>query len=164
MLVELAQGERGPARVVVTLQLEVARRLVAEAGASDYGILTLLVQLDFAPGAWFKIPAGCFFPEPDVDSACVSLARRDRPLLAGSLRPHFVRIVKRAFSQRRKMMYKLLKLDWPEATIGEAFEELGLDQNLRAEHLELEDYVRLTEKLCASGTREGLEGSASSLP
>ena len=150
MLVELAQGERSPSRMVVTLQWEVAKRLVAKAGASDYGILTLLVQIDFEPGAWFKIPAGCFFPQPDVDSACVGLDRRSRPLLAAALRPTFVRLVKRAFSQRRKMISKLLKSDWPEAAIAKAFEELGLDLKLRAEHLALEDYVRLTEKLGAS--------------
>ena len=150
MLVELAQGERSPSRLVVTLQWEVANRLVAKAGASDYGILTLLVQVDFEPGAWFKIPAGCFFPAPDVDSACVCLVRRNRPLLASALRPQFVRVVKRAFSQRRKITFKLLKSDWPERAVKEAFEVLGLDPKLRAENLALEDYVRLTEKLCAS--------------
>ena len=148
MLVELAQGERSPSRMVVTLQFEVARRLIAGAGSPDYGILTLLLKLDFDPGTWFKIPAGCFFPAPDVDSACVCLVRRERPLLATSLRPQFVRIVKRAFSQRRKMMLKLLKSDWPEAAIIRAFEELGFDPKLRAEHIDVEKYVRLTEKLC----------------
>ncbi len=55
--------------MVVTLQLEVARRLMAQTDDDDYGILTLLVQLDFLPRGWFKIPPGCFFPAPDVDSA-----------------------------------------------------------------------------------------------
>ena len=82
ILVELACGARSPARVVATLQLEVARRLMARAGDDDYGLLTLLVQLDFEPRDWFKIPAGCFFPEPDVDSACVVMDRRSRPLVA----------------------------------------------------------------------------------
>src|SRR5213075_824844 len=57
ILVELAQGERSPERLVATLQLEVARRLMAKAGDEDYGVLTLLVQLDFEPHDWFKIPA-----------------------------------------------------------------------------------------------------------
>ena len=67
--------------MVATLQLEVAQRLDGQAGDEDYGVLTLLVQLDFEPRDWFKIPASCFFPEPDVDSACVVLIRRDTPLL-----------------------------------------------------------------------------------
>ena len=48
--------------MVATLQLEVARRLMAKAGDEDYGVLTLLVQLDYEPRDWFKIPASCFFP------------------------------------------------------------------------------------------------------
>ena len=81
ILVELAQNPRGPERMVATLQLEVARRLMASSGNQDYGLLTLLVQLDYEPRDWFKVPAGCFFPEPDVDSACVCLVRRRSPLL-----------------------------------------------------------------------------------
>jgi 16S rRNA (adenine1518-N6/adenine1519-N6)-dimethyltransferase len=99
--------------MVVTLQLEVARRLIAKSGDTDYGVLTLLVQLNFEPRESFKIPAGCFFPQPDVDSACVVLLRRSSPLLPEELHATFARIVKRAFSQRRKMMQKLLKADWP---------------------------------------------------
>ena len=152
MLVELACGERSPSRVVVTLQLEVAKRLVAAAGADDYGILSLLVQLDFEPGSWFKIPAGCFFPKPEVDSACVCLIRRSRPLLPSELRPKFVRIVKRAFSQRRKIMLKLLKTEWPEAKLVQSYEELGLDPKTRAEGVRLEDYVRLTRLLVGAKT------------
>ena len=69
---------------------------MAQADDDDYGILTLLVQLDFAPREWFKIPPDCFFPSPDVDSACVILERRATPLLPENLRASFVKIVKRA--------------------------------------------------------------------
>src|SRR5215469_11294794 len=109
ILVELACGSRAPETIVATLQWEVARRLAASPGGEDYGVLTLLVQLDYEPRDVIKIPASCFFPEPDVDSACVVLDRRKRPLLPEDLRGSFVRIVKRAFSQRRKMAFKLLK-------------------------------------------------------
>jgi 16S rRNA (adenine1518-N6/adenine1519-N6)-dimethyltransferase len=150
ILVELAQSRRSPQRLVVTLQLEVARRLMARAGDEDYGVLTLLVQLDFEPGGWFKIPAGCFFPEPDVDSACVCLVRRARPLLALEQREAFVKIVKRAFSQRRKMMLKLLKADWPVEQLERAFSELEIPPRERAERLRLEQFIQLTRVLCAS--------------
>ena len=101
ILVELAQARGRPQRIVATLQLEVARRLMAKPGKEDYGVLTLLIQLDYEPRGWFKIPATCFFPSPDVDSACVALVRRGRPLLADPHRKEFVKIVKRSFSQRR---------------------------------------------------------------
>jgi 16S rRNA (adenine1518-N6/adenine1519-N6)-dimethyltransferase len=149
ILVELAQGERAPQRVVVTLQLEVARRLMAQPGDKDYGVLTLLVQLDFEcrKSSSFKIPASCFFPEPDVDSACVCLLRRAQTPLSAEQREAFVRIVKRAFSQRRKMMMKLLREDWPASKLESVFAALKIPPQVRAETLSLEQFVSLTRKL-----------------
>jgi 16S rRNA (adenine1518-N6/adenine1519-N6)-dimethyltransferase len=107
----------------------------------------LLTQLDFRPRESFKIPPGCFFPEPDVDSGCVVLERREQPLLPENLRQNFVKIVKRAFSQRRKMMFKLLKSDWPEGKLRMAFAELAISLQERAEKLSLEQFVTLTKLL-----------------
>lgn len=147
ILVELACGARAPKKIVVTLQLEVARRLMAQTDDDDYGILTLLVQLDFAPQTFFKIPPGSFFPEPDVDSACVILDRREQPLLPENLRAGFVKIVKRAFSQRRKMMLKLLKADWQLEKLQNTFAELKISPQERAEKLSLEQFVELAKSL-----------------
>ncbi|MEI8041968.1 MAG: 16S rRNA (adenine(1518)-N(6)/adenine(1519)-N(6))-dimethyltransferase RsmA [Verrucomicrobiota bacterium] len=150
ILVELASGGqagRGPQRMVATLQIEVARRLMAKFDTSDYGVLTLLVQADYEPREWFKIPAGCFFPEPDVESACVCLERRPRPLLQPEERHTFVRIVKRSFSQRRKMMLKLLKQDWPAPRLAAEFERLNLSPLIRAEAVSLEQFAQLAQGL-----------------
>jgi 16S rRNA (adenine1518-N6/adenine1519-N6)-dimethyltransferase len=147
ILVELAQTPQRPERMVATLQLEVAQRLMAGAGDDDYGVLTLLVQLDYEPREWFKIPAGCFFPAPDVDSACVVLIRRAQPLLPENQRAIFVKIVKRAFSQRRKVMLKLLREDWPAGKLARAFEKLNIFSQERAEKLSLEQLVALTGTL-----------------
>ncbi|MEI8291525.1 MAG: rRNA adenine N-6-methyltransferase family protein, partial [Verrucomicrobiota bacterium] len=116
----------------------------------DYGVLTLLVQIDFKPGGWFRIPPGCFFPSPDVDSACVVLERRPEPLLPDALRAPFVKIVKRAFSQRRKMMLKLLKQDWPKEALEAAFAALNISPMERGEKLTLEQFVALTRHLTAA--------------
>jgi len=147
ILVELAQAHGRPQRMVATLQLEVARRLMAKSGEGDYGVLTLLIQLDYEPRDWFKIPASCFFPAPDVDSACVVLVRRARALLNGEDRQSFLRIVKRGFSQRRKMMMKLLKKDWPEDRLAVAFERLNLSPQVRAEAISLEQFIELARVL-----------------
>ena len=105
------------------------------------------MQLDYEPRGWFKIPARCFFPGPDVDSACVCLVRRTQPLLAPEYRDAFVQVVKRSFSQRRKMMLKLLKQDWPEALLITAFERLGLSMQVRAEEVSLEHFARMAQAL-----------------
>jgi 16S rRNA (adenine1518-N6/adenine1519-N6)-dimethyltransferase len=149
ILVELAAGVRAPKMIVATLQMEVAQRLMAQTDDDDYGVLTLLVQLDFLPRGSFKIPPGCFFPSPDVDSACVILERRAEPLLSENLRPDFYKIVKRAFSQRRKMMLKLLKMDWPREKLEAIFAALQISPQERAEKVSLEQFVELTGKLAA---------------
>lgn len=144
ILVELAQSGNPPERLVATLQMEVARRLVAASGDDDYGVLSLMIQLRYEPTGHFKIPADCFFPAPDVDSACVALKRREQPLLPADLHPAFERLVKLSFSQRRKMMLKLLKQDWPAEKLETAFNQLGISPQVRAEKVSLEQFAELT--------------------
>ena len=152
ILVELAQAPRSPDQIVVTLQLEVAKRLMAKPGQKDYGVLTLLVHVEYESEGFFKIPASCFFPEPEVDSACISLARRVPDLLEPQQKPSYAKVVKRSFSQRRKMMIKLLKEDWPAGKLEEIFERLRLPIQSRAEDVSLEQYVALTRELSVSST------------
>jgi 16S rRNA (adenine1518-N6/adenine1519-N6)-dimethyltransferase len=147
LMVELALAARGPERMVGTLQIEVAKRLHAEPGDPDYGVLTLLVQLNYEPQPWFKIPPSCFFPEPDVDSACVCLVRRDPPPLTVDQRGVFIKLVKRSFSQRRKMMLKLLKQDWPAQRLAQEFERLNLSPQIRGERVSLDQFAQLARNL-----------------
>jgi len=147
LLVELAGLPARPERMVVTLQLEVARRLMAGPGSRDYGILSLLIQLDYEADAWHKIPASCFFPAPKVDSACLRLRRRLKPLATEAERQIFVELVKRGFSQRRKMLFNLLRQKWPREKLETAFGGLGIAQNARAETLGLEQFLELGRAL-----------------
>ena len=147
IIVELSGSARPPSMIVATLQLEVVRRLVAKSGTADYGLLTLLVQLHFEPRENLKIPPTCFFPPPDVDSACIKLVRRASPLLAKEAEPVFRKVVKRGFSQRRKMMMKLLKQDWPAERLQAAFASAGLPETIRAEQVDLRTFANLAETL-----------------
>lgn len=147
LLVELAQMDDRPALMVVTLQLEVVRRLLAKAGHADYGLLTVLIGVHYETGDWFKIPASCFFPEPDVASGCIRLNRRAAPFLDPAQSKNFETLVKLGFSQRRKMMFKLLKERWPEERLKRAFQEVGLSLNIRAEAVGIEQFVRLSKFL-----------------
>jgi 16S rRNA (adenine1518-N6/adenine1519-N6)-dimethyltransferase len=147
ILVELALSRTPPERLVATLQLEVAHRIAAQAGDEHYGQLSLFLQLRYEPRGWFKIPSACFFPAPDVDSACVQLIRRPQELLPPELVPSFQRLVKLAFSARRKMMAKLLKQKWPPEIIASAFEQTGIPAQARAEAVSLHQFVALTRIL-----------------
>jgi 16S rRNA (adenine1518-N6/adenine1519-N6)-dimethyltransferase len=147
ILVELALNPRPLRRIVATLQFEVAKRLMAKAGEEDYGQLSLFIQAQYEPVEMFKIPASCFFPPPDVDSACIALKLREHPLLEPWALPNFSALVKRSFAERRKMMLKLLKEHWPEEVLEQSFETLDLDRQIRAEAVSLEQFVALTKAL-----------------
>ncbi len=147
LLIDLAESQGRPRAMIVTLQLEVVLRMLAKPGTKEYGVLALLIGLHYAPGEWFTIPRGSFYPEPNVDSGCIELLRRETPLLPPELCPVFKKIVKRVFAERRKKMMKLLKRDWPEAAVVEAFDALGLDEKIRAERVTLEQFAELTQRL-----------------
>jgi len=155
ILVELAFLRMPPERMVVTLQLEVVQRIIANAGDENYGQLSLFLQHRYEPHEWFKIPSACFFPEPDVDSGCVQLLRREEELLPADLVSVFQRIVKLGFSARRKMMAKLLKQQWPAEQIAPAFETIGIPPQARAETVSLEQFVALTRRLAPTWRIDG---------
>jgi len=85
-----------------------------------------------------------------VDSACVCLVRRAEPLLRDEERGAFIQIVKRSFSQRRKMMFKLIKEDWPEQRLAREFERLKLSPQIRAEEVSLEQFAQIAQGLFRS--------------
>jgi 16S rRNA (adenine1518-N6/adenine1519-N6)-dimethyltransferase len=151
LMVELAEAPIPPERMVVTLQAEVVHRIAAPTDGDDYGILTLLLGLRYQVREWFNIRRGCFHPVPDVDSACISLVRRSAPLLDAAGSDVFTRLVKRAFSERRKMMLKLLKTLWPVDDLHEAFRQVGISPTERAEKVPLEGFVALARILGPPG-------------
>lgn len=143
ILVELTGSPAGPKTIVATLQLEVAQRAQARPLDPAYGILSVLTQLDYLACSFFKISRHCFFPEPDVDSACLVLERRQSARLDPAQADLFRRVVKRAFGQRRKMMLKNLKADFPEPWLRAAWRELGLEEDARAEEVSPEEFAAL---------------------
>ncbi len=137
ILERFVEGEPKPRRMVLTLQREVALRLAAAPGHKEYGALTLFTQLGYHVTIVHVVSPHCFFPEPKVDSAIVALDRREPrvKLLPGA---PFHDIVRRGFSQRRKMLGKLL------ADFGTV--EAGIARR-RAEELSLEEWIRLANAL-----------------
>jgi len=143
ILVDLSLARRGPDLMVVTLQLEVIQRLRAACGSEDYGALTALVGLNYTPERWFKTPRGCFFPEPDVDSACLALRRRTGGGMPVEAQNRYREIVKLAFGQRRKTALKTLSAHWPLDRLAREFERLGIDPRTRPERIEIEVFREL---------------------
>jgi 16S rRNA (adenine1518-N6/adenine1519-N6)-dimethyltransferase len=159
IIVELALNPRAPVLIVATIQTEVGRRLVAKPKGDDYGVLTLLVGLRYHGELLFRIPGSCFFPPPDVESACIRLRRREVPLLTGSAERIFVPLVKTAFSQRRKMMWKLLLARWSEEFLAAAYLAGNVNRDARAEALSLDQFCAMARSLDTAASKQGPEAT-----
>ncbi|MDP9186878.1 MAG: 16S rRNA (adenine(1518)-N(6)/adenine(1519)-N(6))-dimethyltransferase RsmA [Verrucomicrobiota bacterium] len=127
------------------LQKELARRLVAAPATSDYGALTLQIQLEHRVEYLRKVSASVFLPKPDVDSALVRISPRDPQELPACDHKAFQKLVRRGFSQRRKQLGKLIREDLPDWE--DAAVELGLNTRARAEELSLEQWIALTNRI-----------------
>jgi 16S rRNA (adenine1518-N6/adenine1519-N6)-dimethyltransferase len=124
------------------LQKEMARRIAAAPGTSDYGALTLIVQLHYRVEYLRTVSASVFLPQPDVDSAFVRLSARASDELPDYDAETFLRVVRRGFSQRRKQLRNLLREEVPGW--NEASSVVGFEPRARAEELGLEQWIALS--------------------
>lgn len=121
------------------LQKEVVNRICAEPGSKQYGRLTIMLQYYCDVDSLFIIKPGAFSPSPKVDSAIVRLTPLAKPRYELSDNESLKIIVRAAFSQRRKTIRNTLKKIISEADI----KELGIAPEIRAENLEISDFVKL---------------------
>lgn len=133
-----------PSRLVLTVQREVAERICAAPG--DHSLLSLSVQVYGAPRPVLRIPAGAFYPAPQVDSTVLRVDLYSEPLIPASQLDAFFRLAKAGFSQKRKTMRNALSagLAWPAAKAGAMLQTAGIDPMRRAETLSLDEWARLT--------------------
>ena len=130
---------------LLMLQKELAKRLVAAPGTSDYGALSLHIQFHYRVEYLRTVPASVFLPKPEVDSALVRIATRPSRELPPCDYNAFVGLVRLGFSQRRKQLGKLIRekvTRWEETA-----EDLGLDARARAEELSLPEWIALTNRI-----------------
>ena len=144
------------------LQKEMARRLSATPGTSDYGALSLVVQLHYHVEYLRTVPASVFLPQPDVDSAFVRLSARPPGELPDHDSETFRRLVRRGFSQRRKQLRNLLREEVPNW--DEASSVVGFEPRARAEELALEQWVALSNLARSRDTPESIQAVPERFP
>ena len=125
------------------LQKEVVDRMIATPSSSDYGRLSVMLQYYFSMEHLVHVPKEAFDPEPKVESSFVRLIPYEQyPFIANNIN-QFGKIVKEAFSQRRKTIRNTLK-----SLINENdFEKIGINPQLRAENLSVSDFVKISNYL-----------------
>ncbi len=139
--------------VTVMVQREVAQRICAAAGTSDYSAFSIYVQYHAAAEILFDVPAECFVPRPKVDSAVLRLVPRDKPAVEVTDERLFFAIVRAAFNQRRKVLSNAAvpafggRLD--KAQVAALIADCGLDAQIRGERLTLADFANLANRAAA---------------
>ena len=143
LLIHLLAQREHISRMLFMLQKEVAQRLVASPGASQYGRLSVMVGRVYHSRLLFDVGPGAFTPPPKVQSSVVALQPYPEPLGPPVSDAAFETLVRQAFSQRRKTLRNTLKETCSEALIKQA----GIDPTARPQTVAPEAYARLVTRL-----------------
>ena len=137
--------------ITIMVQKEVAERMQVGPGTKDYGALSLAVQYYAKPEMMLTVPASCFMPRPNVDSAVIKLTRHDCSPVTVSDEKLMFDIIRASFNQRRKTLVNGLGnaagLDVKKEQVSSALEKMGLSPTIRGEALTLGEFAALTELL-----------------
>jgi len=134
-----------PSRVILTIQKEVAQRIVARDGKMS--LLSLSVFVFGEPEIVSTIPAGSFFPAPDVDSAVLRIRLHPEPLISSSQLDLFFKLAHAGFGQKRKTLRNSLSagLSLPANEVEARLLEADIEPSRRAETLSMAEWARLVD-------------------
>lgn len=134
--------------IYLTMQKELAGRLVATSGTKAYGAFSCFTQFYTQPKIVFSIKNTSFWPKPKVDSSFVELKILKTPKVKVKDEEFFFRIIRLGFNQRRKVLKNSLGKIAPEKQLIHCLNRLGIPQTVRAEALSLEGFAQLAGCLC----------------
>jgi len=141
-----------PADIVLTVQAEVAVRILAAPGTRTYGALSIGVALHAIAERLFKVPRTAFRPVPKVDSVSIRLTPRSPPLLSPEAAARTRRLVRAAFSWRRTQLGKTLARH-PDLRLGPraaaALQARSISASVRPEQVPPEEFAALADMLLA---------------
>lgn len=135
--------------ITVMIQKEAADRLSTPVGSRDSGAITVCTNYYAEVKHLFNVSRGSFMPPPNVDSTVIKLQIRPEPAVKVSDEKKFFRMVKAAFAQRRKTAVNSIAsgMGLSKNQVAEALQKSGLDVNVRAEKLTMEELALLSENL-----------------
>jgi len=133
--------------IVIMVQREVADRIAAKPGGSEYGMLSATAQLYGRVENLFTLPPGAFVPPPSVHSSVLRLTLDPQQERLGVAGDGFIDFLRLSFGQKRKTLWNNLKSSYPEAALKRALAEAGVKPGARAETLELEESAAIYRAL-----------------
>ena len=137
---------------VLMLQKEVVQRLTAAPGGKDYGVPSVILQMFATVEKVLDVPAECFHPVPKVESSVMKGFFMEKPFVELADEDFFIKLVRDAFAQRRKMLINNLKRsklleDVSESVLKELLRMTGIDGRRRSETLSVKEFGELSNVL-----------------
>lgn len=157
LLLQMIDQKTPPVRLVLMFQKEVADRICAQVGSRASGWMTVAVAARFIVRIGLRLPPGAFVPPPKIDSAVIVLTQRETPLCTLEEEAALRAIAELGFAQRRKTLRNNLKTVLSE----EELQAAGIDPQLRAEVLSMEQWLILVRALDTETREKMLEDSRS---
>ncbi|HCE41995.1 MAG TPA: ribosomal RNA small subunit methyltransferase A [Lentisphaeria bacterium] len=134
--------ENPPSGMLFMLQKETGMRLASGPGTKNYGSLSVFIQSVYTVEYLRGVAPQVFFPAPEVDSAIVKFTRREEFPCPGD-RQILHKLVRAAFSQRRKMMFKQVAAAFAKEEVEKAYASMGISMNARAEELTVKQFLAM---------------------
>lgn len=137
--------------ITIMVQKEVAERMQVGPGTKDYGALSLAVQYYANPKVCMIVPASCFMPRPNVDSAVIKLTRYQNPPVKAEDEGFMFDVIRASFNQRRKTLVNGLcnaqNIHVTKEQVTACLEQMQLPLTIRGEALTLEQFAKLSDLL-----------------
>lgn len=150
ILMALLESKLPFSTITVMIQKEVAERLTAKAGDSEYGAITAVLSYYGSVQRLFTVHAGSFMPAPKVDSAVIQIELYKEPPVQVASEKMLFSVIKAAFGQRRKTLVNALSAAYPQISKAELTEHItscGLSETVRGEKLTIEQFAALADSL-----------------
>ncbi|MCQ2477756.1 MAG: 16S rRNA (adenine(1518)-N(6)/adenine(1519)-N(6))-dimethyltransferase RsmA [Clostridia bacterium] len=149
IIMGLLQSKLDIKSITAMVQLEAANRICADVTSREAGAVTAAVTYYSKPGILFKVPRSSFIPSPNVDSAVIKLEIKKTPPVSVSDEKFFFSLIKCAFAQRRKTFLNSVSntMGIDKEKLKNALKEIGLDENVRGEKIDLESFAKLSKIL-----------------
>ncbi len=136
--------------VTVMVQKEVAQRICAAAGSSDYSAFSVFCNYYAQPQMLFDVSPDCFLPQPKVTSSVITLKMRTQPICEISDETLFFKVVRASFAMRRKTLVNGLSAGFSQfskADLTEILAECGYDANIRGETLDINGFAAIANTM-----------------
>lgn len=152
LIMHVLEDSEKVSELVIMVQKEVGERLCAAPGSKAYGAVTVMVRYAATVARAFDVGRHAFVPAPEVDSTILHLIPYEKRPIQAQSDAVLRRVVKAAFSQRRKTLRNSLSsLGCDKALIKQALEAAGIEDSRRAETLSVAEFVALADAFYEGG-------------